>query len=372
MTAHAPLSAPLGAPLGAPLSDSLLAWYDRHRRDLPWRALPGATADPYHVWLSEIMLQQTTVAAAGPYFRAFLQRWPRVDDLAAAPLDEVLTAWAGLGYYARARNLHACAGVVARDFAGRFPDGEEALRALPGVGAYTAAAVAAIAFGRPATVVDGNVERVVARLFAVDTPLPAARPRLRQLTATLAPVRRPGDFAQAMMDLGATVCTPRRPRCTLCPWVGDCAARAGGLADTLPRRAARPERPTRHGVAFWLVNPRGDVLLRQRPAKGLLGGMTEVPSTEWRDGAAPDAVEIRRAAPLPGAVAAWRPLPGVVCHTFSHFHLELSVMAGRVGAGWDTVAGLWVPPDGLDGQALPSVMRKVVRHALDHGGPEPG
>ena len=237
----------------------LLAWYDRHARVLPWRAPPGATAEPYVVWLSEIMLQQTTVAAVGPYFERFLARWPDVRSLAAAPLDDVLTAWAGLGYYARARNLHACARQVAESLGGRFPDNESDLRALPGIGAYTAAAIAAIAFDRKATVVDGNVERVVARLFALETPLPKAKKPLHALAESLTPDRRPGDYAQAMMDLGATLCLPRRPKCPLCPLQETCLARRAGLAEALPRRSPKPERPTRRGIAFWLTDRAGAV-----------------------------------------------------------------------------------------------------------------
>ncbi|MGQ9367198.1 A/G-specific adenine glycosylase [Azospirillum sp. A39] len=346
-----------------PVADRLLAWYDRHRRDLPWRSAPGEPADPYRVWLSEIMLQQTTVPAAAPYFCAFTERWPRVEDLAAASLDEVLVAWAGLGYYARARNLHKCARAVAEAHGGRFPDTESGLLDLPGVGAYTAAAVAAIAFDRPATVVDGNVERVVARLFAVEEPLPAVKPKLRALAATLTPRRRPGDYAQAMMDLGSGVCTPRRPKCMLCPLAEACAARAAGVADALPRKVAKADKPTRRGVAYWLTNPEGAVLLRRRAEDGLLGGMTEVPSTAWAEGAPPPESRWRGAAP---AAAAWRPLPGIVRHTFSHFHLELGVVVARAGADWAAADGFWVPLDRLGDQALPSVMRKVVRHALAH------
>jgi A/G-specific adenine glycosylase len=345
------------------VADRLLPWYDRHRRDLPWRAPPGVTADPYRVWLSEIMLQQTTVPAAAPYFRHFTERWPTVIELAESPLDDVLVAWAGLGYYARARNLHKCAREVAERRGGRFPDTEEALLELPGVGAYTAAAIAAIAFDRPATVVDGNVERVVARLFAVEEPLPGVKPKLRRLAATLTPHRRPGDFAQAMMDLGATVCTPRKPRCMLCPLAEGCEARAAGIQEELPRRAAKADKPTRRGMAFWLVNPEGAVLLRRRAEDGLLGGMTEVPSTAWTDGPVPEERAAAGAAPL---AAPWRRLPGMVRHTFSHFHLELGVMAARAGAGWGAADGFWVPVDRLGGEALPSVMRKVVRHALAH------
>lgn len=340
------------------VADRLLPWYDRNRRDLPWRARPGETADPYRVWLSEIMLQQTTVPAAAPYFLAFAKRWPTVAALAAAPLDDVLAAWAGLGYYARARNLHACARVVTDRCGGRFPDTEAELAGLPGIGAYTAAAVASIAFDRPATVVDGNVERVIARLFAVEEPLPAAKPKLRALAATLTPRRRPGDYAQAMMDLGAGVCSPRRPRCSACPLAEICAAHAAGNADTFPHRTEKTPKPTRRGVAFWLINPMDEVLLRKRPLSGLLGGMTEVPSTEWGEGPPPDIAAALKQAPLP---AEWRRIDGFVHHTFSHFHLELTVLTARAGAGWEMADGFWVAPSGFGALALPSVMRKVVR-----------
>ena len=342
------------------IAPELLSWYDRHARALPWRALPGAPADPYGVWLSEIMLQQTTVAAVAPYYRDFLARWPRVQDLAAAPLDDVLTAWAGLGYYARARNLHKCARVVSEALDGVFPDTEEALRALPGIGPYTAAAIAAIAFGRAATVVDGNVERVVARLFALETPLPDAKPELRRLAATITPAERPGDYAQAMMDLGATVCLARSPKCMLCPLQAHCAGRARGLAAELPRRRPKAERPTRRGIAFWALDPGGRILLRRRAEKGLLGGMMEVPSTAWTAAGA-SAAEAAEQAP---AAADWRPLPGLVRHTFTHFHLELAVWAGAVRDG-ASVDGRWVALDRLSDEALPSVMRKVVAHALN-------
>lgn len=338
----------------------LLAWYDRHRRTLPWRAAPGAAADPYHVWLSEIMLQQTTVVTVGPYFAKFLKRWPDVGGLAAAELDDVLHAWAGLGYYARARNLHACARHVRDRLDGRFPDDEAALRALPGIGAYTAAAVAAIAFGRRAVVVDGNVERVMARLFAVETPLPVAKSVLRAHADSLTPTARPGDYAQAVMDLGATVCAPRKPRCPECPWAGICAARRAGVAESLPRRAPKPERPTRHGVAFWIERADGAVLLRRRPARGLLGAMMEFPSTEWRARKWSTAAA-RKQAPVD---AEWTPLPGPVRHGFTHFRLELDVLAGRVDNGDRGADGVWCPPDRFGDYALPTLMRKVAAHAL--------
>ncbi len=346
-------------PQDSDLPARLLAWYDRHRRALPWRAPAGCAPDPYRVWLSEVMLQQTTVAAVAPYFEDFVARWPTVADLAAAPLDDVLRAWAGLGYYARARNLHKCAQTVAAWRGGGFPDDEQALRKLPGVGDYTAAAIAAIAFGRRAVVMDGNVERVMARLHDCREPLPGAKPALKRLAAALTPEQRPGDYAQAVMDLGATVCTPRRPACGVCPWMAACVGRIAGSAESLPAKLGKPERPLRRGVAFWAVRRDGAVLLRRRPEVGLLGGMMEVPSTPWRPQAW-DAAEAAGEAPVQ---AQWRALPGLVRHGFTHFQLELTVFAAKVGAG-ALGRGLWVPLDGLADQALPTVMRKVVSHAL--------
>lgn len=338
----------------AVLPARLLAWYDRHRRALPWRARPGETPDPYRVWLSEIMLQQTTVATVGPYFARFLARWPDVAALARAPLDDVLHAWQGLGYYARARNLHACARDVAAG-GGRFPDTEPGLRALPGIGAYTAAAIAAIAFGRQASAIDGNAERVIARLAAVKTPLPEAKPQLRALAATLTPIARPGDYAQALMDLGATVCTPRKPKCPLCPWRAACRARALGIAESLPRRRAKPAKPRRYGVVFWVRGAGGGVLLRRRPEKGLLGGMMEVPSTAWRVSPWRDA-EAARAAPFR---ARWRPVAGVVMHSFTHFDLALRILMASV-PGRPGRHGIWVAPGRFKDYALPTVMKKVI------------
>ncbi|MDF2097155.1 A/G-specific adenine glycosylase [Aquibaculum arenosum] len=362
-TAHASSEAPQPDP--AALRQRLLQWYDRHARRLPWRALPEEVADPYHVWLSEIMLQQTTVVAAAPYFEAFLARWPRVEELAAAPLDEVLTAWAGLGYYARARNLHKCAQSLVAEHGGRFPQEEAALQALPGIGAYTAAAIAAIAFDRPAAPVDGNWERVIARLFAIETPLPPAKAEIREAAATLVSPQRPGDFAQAMMDLGAILCLPGRPKCLLCPLAEDCAAYALNREKELPARTPKAAKPTRRGIAFWTIDAQGRLLLRRRPEKGLLGGMMEVPSTEWRGDHWSEAEALPQA-PFP---ADWRALPGQVRHTFTHFHLELEVWAGRIESGASPPPGsLWAEPDELDKQALPSVMRKVISHALKRGG----
>jgi A/G-specific adenine glycosylase len=318
------------------------------------------------VWLSEIMLQQTTVKAVIPYYQEFLRRWPSVHALAAAGLDEVLAAWAGLGYYSRARNLHRCARAVVAEHGGRFPPSEQALSALPGIGPYTAAAIAAIAFGVPATPVDGNVERVVARLYGVTQPLPAAKPELRRLAQGLTPAGRAGDYAQAMMDLGATLCAPKRPSCLVCPVAGVCAACAKGIAAQLPLRSARPERPLRQARAFVVLRDDGHVLLRRRPEEGLLGGMLEAPSTAWTEHL-PTAEEALRMAPVR---ADWRALPGIVTHTFTHFRLEALVHRAGVPESvrltrWaDAPQCRWVAVRDLDRVALPSVMRKIIAHAL--------
>lgn len=339
---------------------ALLAWYDRHARKLPWRARNGERAEPYHVWLSEIMLQQTTVKTVADYYARFLSRWPDVQSLAAAPLGEVLKTWAGLGYYARARNLHACARAVAEQHDGQFPADEAALRALPGIGPYTAAAIAAIAFDRCASPVDGNVERVVARLNALDAPLPAAKPEIGALAASLTPEHRPGDFAQAMMDLGATICTPKKPTCALCPWNDACVAHARGHPETFPVKMAKKEGRLRRGAAFVVVRVGRDVLVRTRPATGLLGGMTEVPTTDWTHDF--DIATALTEAPL--LKTKWRRLPGVVTHTFTHFPLEMTVFVGAVPAGTKAPAGTrWVKRNVLAGEALPTVMRKVLTHA---------
>ncbi len=351
-----------------PDSIALLDWYDRHRRVLPWRAPPGARQDAYKVWLSEIMLQQTTVATVGPYYTAFLERFPSVEALAAAEDGDVMAAWAGLGYYSRARNLLKAARQVADTHGGRFPDTEDGLRALPGVGPYTAAAVAAIAFDAKASPVDGNIERVVARLFAVETPLPDAKPVLRELAATLTPDRRPGDFAQAMMDLGATVCTPKRPACAICPWVDVCLARQRGIADTLPAKRPKPEKPLRTGHAFVGVRADGAVLLGTRPPKGLLGGMAEVPTSDWSEKAG-------QARPRPPMPAPWKEIPGSVGHVFTHFRLALTVHRGALPSAALTPSGLrFVPADKLVDEALPTVIRKVLAHAgiAVPGGPRRG
>src|SRR5438128_6018878 len=327
-----------------PRSADLLAWYDRHRRTLPWRAAPGEPRDPYRVWLSEIMLQQTTVRAVAPYFVRFTARWPNVRALAAAPLEDVLKLWAGLGYYARARHLHACAKAVVERHGGCFPQDEAALAALPGIGAYTAAAIAAIAFDAPAAAVDGNVERVVARLYAIAAELPAAKAEIRRLTARLVPAERAGDFAQALMDLGATICTPKKPACALCPWMGACAARRRGDPETFPLKAPKKEGRLRRGAAFVVLRADGLVLLRSRPTKGLLGGMAEVPTTEWTHDF--DQRNALAAAPrLSRARPKWRRIPGVVTHVFTHFPLELTAFTAAVAANTPAPGGTrWVAP----------------------------
>ena len=336
----------------AEIRAALLAWYDAHARILPWRARRGARTDPYRVWLSEIMLQQTTVPHATPYFLSFTQRWPAVSDLAAAEDGEVMAAWAGLGYYARARNLLACARVVARDLAGRFPDTEAGLAELPGVGPYTAAAIAAIAFDRPANVVDGNVERVMARLFAVRAPLPAAKPELRRLAASLVTGDRPGDWAQALMDLGATVCRPAAPLCEACPLALHCLARSEGAPEAYPFRTAKAARPHRHGIAFRLVN-RGRVALVRRPPKGLLGGMLGLPTTPWRTALWTRADALAHAPPAAG----WRPA-GEVEHVFTHFSLTLAVWEARADDADPEY--VWTPlAEAL--QSTPSVFAKALR-----------
>jgi A/G-specific adenine glycosylase len=342
----------------------LLAWYDKHARVLPWRARRGERADPYRVWLSEVMLQQTTVTAVAPYYARFLLRWPTVNALAKATLDDILRTWAGLGYYARARNLHACARAVVERHGGRFPNDIDALRALPGIGAYTAAAVAAIAFDLPAVPVDGNVERVVSRLFAIEDELPAAKPAIKRLAASLLPVRRAGDFAQALMDLGATICSPKRPACALCPWSGACAAHARGDQETFPRKVPKREGRVRRGAAFVVLRADGRVLLRRRPEKGLLASMMEVPCTEWTHDFKDRLV--LKAAPVFRAEVQWRRLPGSVRHVFTHFPLELTVFIAYVPRTTPAPKGaLWVKLGKLADEALPTVMRKVLAHGFE-------
>ena len=341
-------------------AEALLDWYDVHARDLPWRVAPGhrkagKEPDPYRVWLSEVMLQQTTVAAVRGYFARFTETWPTVADLAAAEDAAVMAAWAGLGYYARARNLLKCARVVTRDLGGVFPKTVEGLRALPGIGPYTAGAIAAIAFDRRAVVVDGNVERVMARLHAVEVPLPAAKKPLTALADAMTPDERPGDYAQAVMDLGATICTPKSPTCGICPWMEACNARRLGIAGDLPRKTPKEAKPVRHGIAYLARRSDGAWLLETRPTSGLLGGMLGWPGTEWGD--APESA--------PPIEADWWDVGGEVRHTFTHFHLRLRLMRAEVT---DTVVpsrGTFVPRSAFRPGDLPTVMRKAYDLAFD-------
>jgi A/G-specific adenine glycosylase len=348
-------------------ADELLAWYDRHRRDLPWRSPPGEAPDSYHVWLSEIMLQQTTVATVKDYYLRFVQRWPTVGDLAAADRDEVMREWAGLGYYARARNLHKCARIVASEHEGCFPDTEQELLELPGIGPYTAAAIGAIAFDRRTVVMDGNIERVMARLFAVTEPISGSKSVLKQHAAELVPEARCGDYSQALMDLGATICTPRNPKCSLCPLRKDCVAHERNMESELPYRVRRKPRPTRRAVVFWLEREgkQGpEVLLRRRPDDGLLGAMVEFPATPWDSTSAEVPEHEQDILSHAPALVDWRELEQPVEHTFTHFHLSFTVWVGRLTSG-KKVDGDWARIDRLStDHALPSVMKKVARAAM--------
>ena len=345
------------------IAERLLAWYDVHRRVLPWRAPKGRKADPYRVWLSEIMLQQTTVQAVAAYYRKFLERWPTVHDLAAAREDQVLAAWAGLGYYARARNLHAAARVVAREMGGIFPATAEGLRQLPGIGAYTAGAIAAIAHDERQAAMDANAERVIARLYAVKTPMPKAKVELHKLGMALVP-ERAGDFAQALMDLGSAICTPKRPACANCPLASDCLARKRGIQEQLPVKAPKIARPLKRGAAFVITDRTGAVLLVKRPEKGLLSSMLEPPLGPWAASFPSKAVALKHA---PFA-ADWKKRPGIVRHGFTHFELEIEVYAATVSKR-PVTKGAWVKREKLREVALPTVMRKIVEHGLDEGGP---
>jgi A/G-specific adenine glycosylase len=383
------------------LATRLLAWYDVHRRVLPWRAQPGKRADPYRIWLSEIMLQQTTVQAVGNYYRKFLALWPDVKALAAAKQDDVLAAWAGLGYYARARNLHAAAKVVADEMGGKFPATAEGLRVLPGIGGYTAGAIAAIAYDEKQAAMDANAERVIARLYAVQTPMPKAKTELHALGSALVPARA-GDFAQALMDLGSAICTSKRPACPNCPWTDDCRARKLGIQEQLPVKAPKMARPLKRGAAFVVRDRSGAVLLVKRPDKGLLASMLEPPLGEWAE-KFPSPAKALKQAPFE---AAWKKRPGIVRHGFTHFELEIEVyvaeVAKRPPLSWPANAGhpggtskkskkkmdgvrtlslltkpghdkllevRWVPRNALPNVELPTVMRKIVEHGLDDGGP---
>ena len=376
-------------------AQQLLNWYDVHRRSLPWRAKPGRRADPYHVWLSEIMLQQTTVQAVGAYYVKFLKAWPTVASLAAAEQDEVLTAWAGLGYYARARNLHEAAKVVAAELGGRFPATFEGLRALPGVGDYTAGAIAAIAFDLPHAAMDANAERVIARMFAIDEPLPKSKPAMRAALQALVPAKRAGDFAQALMDLGSLICTPKKPACPRCPWAEGCVARRRGIQEGLPVKAPKMVRPLKRGAAFVARDAEGAVLLVKRPEKGLLGNMMQPPLGPWGEDF-PSRDEAMRQAPF---TADWKKRAGVVRHGFTHFELEIEVYVASLSSpartataarGKGTQAaqppdaappgspsprfarpgmteGIWIGD--LNSVALPTVMKKILHHAFADDGP---
>ncbi len=342
------------------LRASLLAHYDQYGRRLPWRIRPedravGMVVDPYKIWLSEIMCQQTTVTAAAPYWYKFLQNWPYVEDLAVAPRDTVMAAWAGLGYYARARNLHACAGVITRDFGGVFPNTESELLKLPGIGPYTAAAIASICYGEPTNVVDGNVERVIARLRMVDTPLPKAKAEIRDLAGKIADPKRAGDYGQALMDLGSQVCKPKDPKCGECPWGFACQAYRANKTATYPKRTKKKKSPLRYGAVFYLESD-GKILLQRRPDKGLLGGMMQLPTTEWS--AQQQAVDTLLAhAPIPRN---WQMCEQQVKHVFTHFTLQLKVFVAECA---ETGGGIWADISRLDDYALPSLMRKTVKIA---------
>ena len=350
----------------------LLRWYDEHQRDLPWRAKPGESSNPYHVWLSEIMLQQTTVATVGPYFARFLHLWPRLRDLAEAQLDDVLHAWQGLGYYARARNLHRCAKVVVEEHGGQFPEREKELLKLPGIGAYTAAAIAAIAFGRRAVVVDGNIERVISRVFDLHQPLPKSKPEIKEKTGWVTPDERAGDFAQAMMDLGATVCVPKRPACMLCPISEICDGRKKGSAPELPRKMPKKLKPTKYCYAFWIEAADGSILLRKREEKAMLGGMIEIPTSDWVE----EAEDLERCLERAGLSDSFDfvLLDGEARHSFTHFHFEMKVVKVKLTEAQTEAfnsdlqkkwgEAFWCLPNRLADYALPTTMKKIVKHAL--------
>lgn len=338
-------------------ADQLLLWYDAHRRELPWRAPNGVLPNPYHVWLSEIMLQQTTVQTVKGYFAKFLTLWPTIEALASAPQEDILKEWAGLGYYARARNLHKCAGVIVTEHGGEFPKTEEELRALPGIGDYTAAAIAAIAFGEPAAVVDGNIERIISRIRRIDTPLPKAKKTIRAEVAELTPASRSGDFAQALMDLGSSHCSPKNPECLLCPVTNFCDAQSHGDMERYPIKAPKKVKPTRRAISFWLEHD-GHVLLERRPDKGLLGGMPGFFSTPWVERSDfPDATESHSHAP---AESQWHPTEGFAKHTFTHFHLETNLLTAKADKRLNIENGFWHPIDKIDDVGLPTVFKKMV------------
>lgn len=337
-----------------PLEKELLLWYDHHQRRLPWRAVPSRSPNPYHVWLSEIMLQQTTVATVKSYFTQFVARWPTIQDLAKASLDDVFHAWQGLGYYSRARNLYLCAQKIVQDFKGVFPKEEEVLLTLPGIGPYTASAISAIAYDQPTLPVDGNIVRVFSRVFCLTTPLPGLKNEIQALTRNTPPSQRSGDFAQSLMDLGATICRPQNPSCSICPLIGVCNAYQQGVTNQLPHPALKKVKPRRYGTVFWIEDSQHQILLEKRPDKGLLAGLMGLPTTPWQE-TLPDTDQTLSYVPCQGE--GWQTLPITVHHTFTHFHLELGVIKGHAP---NPQKGLWVPLQDLKSYALPTLMKKVI------------
>lgn len=352
---------PVSKPKAPQLQKSLLDWFSKHQRVMPWRAVKGRLPNPYHVWLSEIMLQQTTVVTVGPYFMKFVKKWPTVKHLARADLDEVLAAWAGLGYYARARNLHKCAVMVAEKLDGRFPDTVDGLLELPGIGPYTAAAIASIAFNRPAVAVDGNVERVVSRFFAIEEPLPLSKEEIKAKAAQLAEGNpAPGDFTQAFMELGATVCTPRKPKCPSCPWNKSCAARAQGIAEELPRKLAKKAKPVRYGRVYWIVNGKGEFLIHKRAGQGLYEGMYQLPTTDWlADKKAAGALS------HPVEDKGLERLGAEVRHSLTHFDLVLEIWQGKNTKKGTLDSALFICPESLDNYGLPTLMKKAIHLCMN-------
>jgi A/G-specific adenine glycosylase len=347
------------------LETALLGWYDTHQRPLPWRAVPGHAPNPYHVWLSEIMLQQTTVATVKDYFSRFVNRWPQLEDLAQASLDDVFHAWQGLGYYSRARNLQKCAQTLHENFKCVIPRDEKVLLTLPGVGPYTAAAIASIAYDQPTLPVDGNIVRVISRLLCLKTPLPALKKEVQLRAKDMVPSKRSGDFAQSLMDLGATLCRPRNPLCQQCPLTLMCKGYAQGIADQLPITAPKSIKPQRYGIAFWVENHNKEILLEKRPPKGLLAGLMGVPTTLWREEPW-DLLSQETISYAPKGIKTWEPVPTSIRHTFTHFHLELKVVKGH---SHTPQVGLWSSLDNLKAHAIPTVMKKVIREATKPGDP---
>lgn len=347
-------------------SADLLNWYDANARQMPWRIMPadslkGTYQHPYFTWLSEVMLQQTQVTTVREYFLKFITKWPTVHDLAAAETEDVMKAWAGLGYYSRARNLKKCADLIVAEYSGKFPSTVDDLKKLPGIGDYTASAISSIAFGKAVPVVDGNVERVISRIYRIETPIPAAKPQIRKITEKLLAPKRTGDFAQAMMDLGATICTPRKPDCTICPVSDICQAYAKSAMERYPIKLPKKAKPTRKGATFVIINSTGAIYLQKRKTSGLLGGMSEVPTTDWNSNE--DGALGTDAAPLiSGKKSDWQACKSIR-HTFTHFHLELEVWVAKsektIGNGW------WSAPDQIADEALPTVFTKVIKSALN-------